>query len=137
VSQTAGDFASVHRGSEELIGELAVIETPTVVVPGNNETDEALRAACSSWPAACLLHDDAAERLAACPQGGVLVVHSRPKGHVDGRRHLGSESILRAVEDKQPLLVVCGHIHESAGEEASIGQTRVLNAGPAGIVIDV
>ena len=42
----AGDFASVHRGLDELIGVLAAIETPTVVVAGNNETDTALRAAC-------------------------------------------------------------------------------------------
>ena len=38
----AGDFASVHRGLDELIGVLAAIETPTVVVAGNNETDVVL-----------------------------------------------------------------------------------------------
>ena len=32
----AGDFASVHRGLEEFIDILAVVKTPTVVVPGNN-----------------------------------------------------------------------------------------------------
>jgi uncharacterized protein len=164
----AGDFASVHRGLEELIDVLVVIETPTVVVPGNNETDEALRAACSGWRAASVLHgegtvidgvaffglgggvpvtpwswsfdfseDEAAEKLAACPPGGVLVVHSPPKGYVDGDRHLGSEAILHAIEDKQPRLTVCGHIHESAGDEASVGNARVLNAGPAGTVVDL
>jgi Icc-related predicted phosphoesterase len=67
----------------------------------------------------------------------VLVVHSPPKGHVDGGRHLGSEAILRAVEEKQPRLVVCGHIHESAGEESQIGASRVLNAGPDGTVLEL
>jgi uncharacterized protein len=67
----------------------------------------------------------------------VPVVHSPPHGHVDGDRHLGSEAILRAIEDKQPRLVVCGHIHESAGEESRVGPSRVLNLGPAGTVIEL
>jgi Icc-related predicted phosphoesterase len=164
----AGDFASVHRGLQELIDALAVIETPTVVVAGNNETEQDLRAACSGWRAACVLHgestevggipffglgggvpvtpwswsfdlteDEAAEKLAACPPGGVLVVHSPPKGYVDGDRHLGSEAILEAIRHKQPRLAVCGHIHESAGGEAYVGNTRVLNAGPAGTVVEL
>jgi uncharacterized protein len=52
----AGDFASVHRGLEEAIDILAAISTPTVLVPGNNETDEALRGACAGWSAATVLH---------------------------------------------------------------------------------
>ena len=162
----AGDFASVHRGLEEMIDMLVAIETPTVLVPGNNETDEALRAACAGWSAARVLHgegaeiegvpffglgggvpatpwdwsfdldeEEAADRLAACPEGGVLIVHSPPKGYVDGKRHLGSEAILRTIEEKQPRLVICGHIHEAAGEEARVGDSRVLNAGPNGTVV--
>jgi Icc-related predicted phosphoesterase len=164
----AGDFASVHRGLDELIDVLAAIETPTVLVPGNNETDAALREACDGWSAAHVLHgegtklygvsffglgggvpvtpwdwsfdlteEEAAERLAACPRGGVLVVHSPPKGYVDGSRRLGSEAVLDAIEDKQPRLVVCGHIHEAAGEQATVGASRVLNVGPTGIVLDL
>jgi uncharacterized protein len=164
----AGDFASVHRGLEELIDMLVAIETPTVLVPGNNETDSALREACRGWRAARVLHgegteidgvpffglgggvpvtpwgwsfdlteEEAADRLAACPDGGVLVVHSPPKGYVDGKRHLGSEAVLRTIEEKQPRLVVCGHIHEAAGEEARVGATRVINAGPDGTIVDI
>ncbi len=54
----AGDFASVHEGLEETIGALAAIETPTVLVPGNNETVDALRAAAESWDAATVLHGE-------------------------------------------------------------------------------
>lgn len=54
----AGDFASVHEGLEETIGALAGIETPTVLVPGNNETAEALRTAAASWAAATVLHGE-------------------------------------------------------------------------------
>lgn len=56
----AGDFASVHEGLEETIGALAPIETPTVLVPGNNETIDALNAAAVGWEAATVLHGEGA-----------------------------------------------------------------------------
>jgi uncharacterized protein len=52
----AGDFASVHEGLDETIGALSTIAAPTVLVPGNNETEEALRAASAGWEAATVLH---------------------------------------------------------------------------------
>jgi Icc-related predicted phosphoesterase len=54
----AGDFASVHEGLEETIGALAAIEKPTVLVPGNNETADALREAAAGWSAATVLHGE-------------------------------------------------------------------------------
>jgi Icc-related predicted phosphoesterase len=166
----AGDLASVHAGLAETVGALSAIEAPTVVIPGNNETDEALRDACSGWDAATVLHgeaieidgvtffglgagvpvtpwdwsfdlteEEAAEMLAGCPEGAVLVVHSPPKGHVDesGGTHLGSEAVLRSIEARQPVLALCGHIHESWGEQATIGSTRVINLGPEGLRVEI
>jgi len=167
----AGDFASVHEGLDETIGALVGIEVPAVLVPGNNETEEALREAAAAWPAATVLHgglasvdgveffglgagvpvtpwdwsfdlsdEQAAERLAACPEGAVLVVHSPPYGHADESSagdHLGSTAILEAIEAKRPPLVVCGHIHESWGRESAVGETRVVNLGPAGTWFDL
>ncbi|MET0557324.1 MAG: metallophosphoesterase family protein [Solirubrobacterales bacterium] len=55
----AGDFASVHEGLGETIAALAGIATPTVLVPGNNETVDALRDAVrDEWPAATVLHGE-------------------------------------------------------------------------------
>jgi Icc-related predicted phosphoesterase len=54
----AGDFASMHEGLGETIDALSGIETPTVLVPGNNETAEALRAAAAEWSAATVLHGE-------------------------------------------------------------------------------
>lgn len=54
----AGDFASVHEGLGETIAALAAIETPTVLVPGNNETVDALRGAAAGWSAATVLHGE-------------------------------------------------------------------------------
>jgi Icc-related predicted phosphoesterase len=56
----AGDFASVHEGLGETIEALSAIEAPTVLVPGNNETDEALREAVGGWAAATVLHGSGA-----------------------------------------------------------------------------
>ena len=52
----AGDFANQHDGLEETIDALSEIETPTILVPGNNETEDALREACEDWSAATVLH---------------------------------------------------------------------------------
>jgi Icc-related predicted phosphoesterase len=166
-----GDFASVHSGLEETIEALRAIEAPTVLVPGNNETEEALREACADWSRAVVLHGEgaaidgvsffglgagvpvtpwdwsfdlteeaAAELLEACPEGCVLAVHSPPRGHVDvggGGQHLGSEAVLHAIESRRPRVALCGHIHESWGEESRIGPTRVINLGPDGMMLDV
>jgi Icc-related predicted phosphoesterase len=162
----AGDFASVHRGLEKTIGALSGIETATLLVPGNNETDDALRDACRDWPAATVLHGDGVElngtsffglgagvpvtpwdwsfdlteeeaerELADCPDGAVLVLHSPPKGHVDDG--LGSEAILDTIERRRPPLAVCGHIHQCWGRESAVGDTRVLNLGPDGTLIEM
>ena len=88
-----------------------------------------------------LSEEEAAERLAQCPKGiDLLVLHSPPHGHCDtsgGGDHLGSRTILEAIEDKQPQVAVCGHIHESWGAESTIGETRVYNLGPKGRVIEI
>ncbi len=162
----AGDFASVHEGLDETIQALSGIETPTVLVPGNNETADALRAAAGVWAAATVLHgegttidgveffglgagvpvtpwdwsfdlDDeaAAALLAPCPQGAVLVLHSPPRGHCDGG--FGSAALLAAVEEKQPRLVVFGHIHEHWGCASTVGETPLRNLGPKGTWLEV
>jgi Icc-related predicted phosphoesterase len=167
----AGDFASVHEGLGETIDALAAIGTPTVLVPGNNETVDALRDAASGWSAATVLHgdglaidgtefyglgagipvtpwdwsfdlddDSATEMLAPCPESAILVLHSPPQGHCDangGGDHFGSPALLAAIEEKQPRLAVCGHIHESWGCRSRIGGTPVHNLGPSGTWLEV
>ena len=166
-----GDFASVHSGLEETIAVLRRITKPTVLVPGNNETEDALREACDGWESAIVLHgestaidgveffglgagvpvtpwdwsfdlteEEAADKLAACPKGCVLAVHSPPRGHVDtsgAGEHLGSVAVLDAVVAKEPRVALCGHIHESWGCASTIGATPVRNLGPAGTWIEL
>src|SRR5437763_505617 len=86
-----------------------------------------------------LSEDEAAAKLESCPERAVLVVHSPPKGYLDEAhgRHLGSTSILEAIERKQPALVVCGHIHQCWGREATIDTTPVVNVGPRGRLLEI
>jgi Icc-related predicted phosphoesterase len=86
-----------------------------------------------------LSEQEATAKLAGCPDRAVLIVHSPPKGYVDHAhgRHLGSRAILRTIEEKRPPLAICGHIHQSWGCEATIGDTRVVNVGPEGMFFDI
>lgn len=86
-----------------------------------------------------LTEGQAAQGLAACPPGAVLVTHSPPRGHLDTAhgRHLGSRAVLSAIERSRPVVTLCGHVHQCQGEEARIGDTRVLNLGPRGILLDL
>lgn len=62
-------------------------------------------------------------------QADILVAHPPPYGFVDqvaGRFHAGSQAMARIVRRHQPPLVLCGHIHESAGMVAT-GPTVVVN----------
>lgn len=83
---------------------------------------------------------DAEHLLRDCPRRAVLVSHSPPKGSVDksaSGQSLGSHAVYNAVIRTQPRLVVCGHIHASAGQRAQIGKTPVINAGPRGILFEL
>lgn len=42
---------------------------------------------------------------------------------------MGSPALRALVEREQPHLVLCGHSHESRGED-ELGRTRVVNPGP-------
>jgi len=81
--------------------------------------------------------DEALELLRDCPPHCILVSHSPPKGVLDRSsdgRHLGSRAVRETINLKKPGLVVCGHIHASSGMRDQLGDTVVVNAGPAGTV---
>jgi uncharacterized protein len=52
----AGDFASFRLGLASTIDSLRGISGPTILVPGNHESDSSLKRACSGWDAASVLH---------------------------------------------------------------------------------
>ncbi|MDW8083597.1 MAG: metallophosphoesterase family protein [Candidatus Caldarchaeum sp.] len=63
----------------------------------------------------------------------ILVSHTPPYGadaDIARGKHMGSTAIKAYVDNKRPLAVCCGHIHE-ARSVSKIGETVVVNAGPA------
>lgn len=65
----------------------------------------------------------------------IFVPHAPPRDTKLDRitlgRHVGSTAVRTFIEQHQPDIVVCGHIHESRGID-TIGKTRIINCGPAG-----
>jgi Icc-related predicted phosphoesterase len=79
--------------------------------------------------------DEAVERAAyAFEPVDIVLSHSPPHGLCDaswdrfnGDTHLGSQALTNYLVAHEPKLVVCGHIHEAAGERI-LGATRVINS---------
>ena len=83
---------------------------------------------------------EAGSLLAGCKSVAVLVVHSPPLNTVDhdsSGQIRGSQAIREFVEKSRPKLVVCGHIHSDWEKSVRLAETLVLNAGPAGVLIEV
>lgn len=159
-----GDFASVHEGLEETVRPLRGVGVPVLLVPGNNETVDALRAATAGWDGTRVLHGEGAE------VGGVSffgigagvpttpwdwsfdLTEEEAEGMLAGMpeeavllshsppkghvdKGLGSVAVLKAAERARAVL--CGHIHEEWGGESRIGGTLVRNLGPDGFVLEL
>ncbi len=57
----AGDFAVMRHGVDDVIRILKEVDKPTVLVPGNGESDVELREACTGWASAHVLHGEGVE----------------------------------------------------------------------------
>ncbi len=66
------------------------------------------------------------------PQWHVVVCHVPPYRTKLDRMHFGqhggSKAVRQFIEERQPHLVLCGHIHEARGLD-QLGNTQVVNAG--------
>ena len=64
----------------------------------------------------------------------IFVPHAPPYGTkvdiVHSGIHVGSTAVREFIEDTQPDVVICGHIHEGRGED-SLGISRIINCGSA------
>lgn len=72
-------------------------------------------------------------KLSVAEQGDILLTHAPPKNtnldKVFFGVHAGSISVRKIIEEKKPILNVCGHIHEGRGI-CRIRETTVVNPGP-------
>lgn len=62
----------------------------------------------------------------------ILLLHAPPYGLLDEIKgnHIGSQAIRRIIEEKQPFLVFCGHLHEVIGV-VKFGKTLIVNVPAA------
>jgi len=70
----------------------------------------------------------------------VLVSHGPPFGtKIDrlGNRYTGSKDVRAFIERIKPKLVICGHLHETAGLKDKIGETLVINPGWEGMTVEL
>jgi len=58
-------------------------------------------------------------------------------GEQGGAWHVGSRTLRKLVQKRQPLLVLAGHLHERFGTSDRIGQSRCENPGPEGKLYDL
>jgi Icc-related predicted phosphoesterase len=62
----------------------------------------------------------------------VMLSHPPPRDTLVDRTvrhtHVGSTAVRRAIDQTQPALVVCGHIHEARGVD-QVGDTVIVNCG--------
>jgi len=115
----AGDFATRHKGLAETLAALAPVLDRAILVPGNNETEAALRAATTArvlhgevaevgglhiagigaavpplppmdWTSFDLSEKQATAMLDRINCADILISHSPPKGVADEIRGLGS-----------------------------------------------
>ncbi len=71
----------------------------------------------------------------------VLVCHCPPHRTALDRAarglHFGSSAVREFLERIQPAWFLCGHIHEAAGVQTTIGSTRGVNAGKKGFLLEL
>ena len=65
-------------------------------------------------------------------KNSILATHMPPKETtidlILNGQHRGSTAIRKVIEEKRPVLQLCGHIHEAIGED-NIGKTKCVNVG--------
>ena len=70
----------------------------------------------------------------------VMVTHVHPKDSQMAQLtsiNFGSSGVSQALEELQPDILLCSHLHEAEGVEEIVGKTRVINVGTEGKVIDL
>ncbi len=71
----------------------------------------------------------------------ILVCHCPPKDTLLDRsgpgRHFGSTAVRDFLEAEKPDYFICGHIHEAAGTQVTLGPTIAVNVGKKGYRLQV
>ena len=163
----AGDISIFEHGFVKAMQWLSKLHSKTFFLHGNHETLEHSKFLCEKFGVTflhkktvelnsiCLagwggggfsLVEPDLERFLArtkLPSRTVLVTHAPPFGtKLDylGKHwgHVGNKSLTRFLKkNKNIMLAVSGHIHETFEKTDVVGKTIVVNPGPLGMLIEV
>ena len=68
----------------------------------------------------------------------IMLTHMHPSGGIsEAIGFKGSDSITKAIKKFKPDLLLHGHMHETFGFEDKIGNTRVINVGRNGVILEI
>jgi uncharacterized protein len=69
----------------------------------------------------------------------ILVSHVHPDESKMGTLagFAGSKGLRKAIDELKPHIVLCSHIHEAEGIEELIGNTKVINVGRKGKILEI
>ncbi len=74
-----------------------------------------------------------------CKKPIIFLSHSPPKGVLDlasrwGIKNIGSKAVRKIIEEYQPFICICGHVHKQGGKKGNIEgkNTLILNVAPFG-----
>ena len=68
----------------------------------------------------------------------IMVTHIHPRGSKsEFSGFKGSKAVRRAIEEFQPDIAICAHIHEASGIEEKIGKTRLINVSKFPAIFEI
>lgn len=160
----AGDYTLFGKRLKPILNELNLLGKPCFLIHGNHEESEDMETLVNDFDNLTFIHkkkvnykdleivgyggdgfskiDKNAENYFKniTLQNGIILFHGPPfntnQDFVNGL-HVGNESYRNIIEEKKPLVVICGHIHENFGVTDKIGETIIINPGPLGVILDV
>ena len=160
----AGDYSMFARNLDRILAEINNLGKPCFLIHGNHEYHEEMVNASKNLKNITIVHKTSVsfKNIKIAGYGGdgfsrrdstfekimtpliddqtILLLHGPPSNtEVDKTHgmHVGNESYTKVIKEKKPLLVVCGHIHETAGKMDKIKNTIIINPGPAGLIVEV
>lgn len=117
---------NLHATVHELTPHIAIFGAGASTFTPFGTPSEFPESAFAEWLEKCW------EKARNYPQS-VLVSHNPPKNTacdaIDANVHVGSTAVREFIEDAQPDICLCGHIHEARAMD-QIGRTLVVNPGP-------
>jgi Icc-related predicted phosphoesterase len=163
----AGDISVFGMDLFESLHEMNSWNKPLFLIHGNHEDQDLLVDVQSQYPNITFVHADEkpfgnlviwgwggggfahkdlalerhAKKYKPHPQR-IMLFHGPPHGTVadfknEYEGHVGCLSRRRVIEQLQPLIVLCGHIHETFDRHEKLGRTLILNPGPIGKIIEI